>query len=48
MGQALITTLSEGLGEAFTPEVKESYTTFYGLVTKRMKEGLGEAYANRE
>ena len=40
VGKALILTLEAGLGEKFTPEVKEAYATFYGIVTKNMKEGL--------
>ncbi len=45
VGQALIATLQGGLGELFTSEVKEAYITFYGIVTKNMKDGLNEAYA---
>lgn len=45
MGQALIGTLADGLGEAFTKEVKEAYLAFYGIVTKNMKDGLNEANA---
>lgn len=48
VGQALLATLEGGLGEEFTPEVKEAYVTFYGIVTKTMKEGLNEAYALSE
>lgn len=48
MGQSLITTLQQGLGEAFTAEVKEAYVSFYGMVTKSMKDGLNEGYAASE
>ena len=43
VGQGLIETLEEGLGSEFTPEVKEAYLAFYGIVTNNMKEGLSEA-----
>jgi hemoglobin-like flavoprotein len=45
VGQALIEILQGGLGEDFTKEVKEAYVTFYGMITKSMKEGLNEAYS---
>ena len=49
VGQALIETLQGGLGEElFTKEVKEAYITFYGMITKNMKEGLNEAYELNE
>lgn len=48
VGQALIGTLQDGLGEEFTKEVKEAYLTFYGMVTKNMKDGLNEAYLEQE
>lgn len=43
VGQALIETLAEGLGDVFTKEVKEAYVAFYGVITKNMKDGLNEA-----
>ena len=43
MGQALIKTLEEGLGEKFTFEVREAWTAFYTMVADKMKEGLHEA-----
>ena len=45
VGQALIETLEKGLGDKFTPEVKEAYIEFYKMVADNMKEGLHEAYA---
>lgn len=45
MGQALIDTLEKGLGDKFTPEVKEAYIVFYTIVADNMKEGLHEGYA---
>lgn len=45
VGQALIDTLEKGLGDKFTPEVKEAYIVFYTMVADNMKEGLHEAYA---
>lgn len=32
VGAALLWTLEQGLGEAFTPEVKEAWTTVYGIL----------------
>ncbi len=43
VGQALLWTLGQGLGEEFSPEVKEAWTAFYGIVATKMKEGLHEA-----
>lgn len=45
VGQALIDTLQKGLGDKFTPEVKEAYIVFYTMVADKMKEGLHEGYA---
>ncbi|KAJ1641372.1 globin-like protein [Pavlovales sp. CCMP2436] len=36
IGQALLTTLGLGLGDQFTPEVKEAYTVVYVLVAATM------------
>ena len=43
VGQALIGTLEAGLGAEFTPDVKEAWTTFYQVISNKMKEGLNEA-----
>ncbi len=37
-GAALLWTLEQGLGEAFTPEVKEAWTEAYGLLSSVMKQ----------
>lgn len=42
VGECLLWTLGQGLGKEFTSEVKEAWTTMYGLVSKEMKEGLEE------
>ncbi|MDR7269274.1 hemoglobin-like flavoprotein [Pelomonas saccharophila] len=39
VGAALLDTLSAGLGQDFTPEVREAWTTMYGHVAKTMQEG---------
>lgn len=39
VGQALLWTLDYGLGEAFTPEVRDAWTSVYGLLAKTMKMG---------
>jgi hemoglobin-like flavoprotein len=37
VGAALLWTLEQGLGPAFTPEVKSAWTTVYGLLASTMK-----------
>jgi hemoglobin-like flavoprotein len=37
VGQALIKTLSQGLGEAFTPEVADAWAAMYGIVSREMQ-----------
>ena len=37
VGAALLWTLEQGLGEAFTPEVKEAWTTIYSILATTMK-----------
>ena len=39
----MISTLDAGLGAEFTPDVKEAWTTFYQVISNKMKEGLNEA-----
>ena len=36
VGAALLSTLESGLGDAFTPEVKEAWTTVYGVLSATM------------
>jgi len=42
VGGALLWTLEKGLGEAFTPEVKEAWTIVYGVLAKVMKDAANE------
>jgi hemoglobin-like flavoprotein len=43
VGGALLWTLEQGLGEAFTPEVREAWTAAYGLLSDVMQQGASEA-----
>lgn len=43
VGAALLWTLGQGLGDAFTKEVEEAWTEVYGVLAGTMKEGLGSA-----
>ncbi len=46
VGAALLDTLSAGLGQSFTPEVREAWTAMYGHVAQTMQQGAnGEAIA---
>ncbi|CAG1018173.1 Bacterial hemoglobin [Burkholderiaceae bacterium] len=45
VGAALLKTLSLGLGAAFTPEVAQAWTAFYGLVSRCMLEGVEQRLA---
>lgn len=45
VGAALLWTLEQGLGEAWTPETAEAWTTVYGVVASTMKEGMSEGDA---
>jgi hemoglobin-like flavoprotein len=45
VGKALIWTLEQGLGIDFTPEVKEAWTTVYGLLADTMKNATLRAAA---
>lgn len=38
VGGALLLTLEQGLGDAFTPEVREAWTAMYGVVSRTMIE----------
>jgi len=46
VGKALIWTLEQGLGADFTPEVKEAWTTVYGLLAETMKNATAPAEAS--
>jgi hemoglobin-like flavoprotein len=43
VGSALLWTLNAGLGEKFTPEVREAWTAAYGLLADVMQFGALEA-----
>lgn len=43
VGAALLKTLETGLGEAFTPSVREAWTEAYGLVASTMKDAASTA-----
>ena len=43
VGEALIDTLAEGLGSAFTPEVRAAWVAFYDLVARSMQAGAARA-----
>jgi hemoglobin-like flavoprotein len=45
VGSALLWTLEKGLGDAFTPETKQAWTTVYGLLATTMKTAAREALA---
>jgi hemoglobin-like flavoprotein len=38
VGEALLWTLEQGLGSAFTPEAREAWTTLYGAVAQIMRK----------
>ena len=42
VGGALLLTLQQGLGEAFTPEVKAAWAEVYGLIAKVMTEAAAQ------
>ena len=43
VGAALLWTLEKGLGNAFTPEVKDAWATVYGLLAGTMKNAAKES-----
>ena len=45
VGEALLWTLEKGLGSAFTPEVKDAWTTVYGVLASTMKAGATQQLA---
>ena len=47
VGAALLWTLNEGLGPAFTAEVREAWTAAYALIAGTMKEGALEQSGER-
>jgi hemoglobin-like flavoprotein len=42
VGAALLWTLERGLGEAFTPQVRDAWATAYGLLSDVMQQGAME------
>jgi hemoglobin-like flavoprotein len=45
VGAALLWTLEQGLGEAFTPDVKSAWTTVYGVLATTMKDAAAKVPA---
>ncbi len=45
VGEALLWTLEQGLGEVFTPEVKEAWTQTYELLAGAMKDAAAQVAA---
>ncbi|UCE75831.1 MAG: hemin receptor [Gammaproteobacteria bacterium] len=45
VGAALLWTLQQGLGEGFTADVKEAWTSVYGVLAGTMKSAAAEAAA---
>ncbi|MEW6158472.1 MAG: globin family protein [Verrucomicrobiota bacterium] len=43
VGSALLWTLEQGLGAAFTPEVKEAWATVYGALADTMKKAASQS-----
>jgi hemoglobin-like flavoprotein len=43
VGAALLWTLEQGLGTAFTPDVKSAWATVYGLLADTMKKAAAQA-----
>lgn len=41
VGAALLWTLEQGLGERFTPAVREAWAAVYGLLAQAMQDGAG-------
>src|SRR5690242_6272748 len=39
VGACLLWTLEKGLGEAFTPEVRDAWATVYGVIAEAMQRG---------
>jgi hemoglobin-like flavoprotein len=45
VGEALLWTLEKGLGPDFTPDVREAWTTVYGVLASTMRAGAEERLA---
>jgi nitric oxide dioxygenase len=48
VGEALLWTLEQGLGEAFTPEVHDAWAAAFGIIARAMLTGMEQAAAQRE
>lgn len=48
VGNALLKTLSQGLGEAFTPEVERAWAEVYGVVAHTMCEAQSRVHTEAE
>lgn len=48
VGAALLWTLEQGLGEAFTPEVREAWEATFGVIARTMLIGMEQASAQLE
>jgi hemoglobin-like flavoprotein len=46
VAMALLWTLEQGLGPAFTPDVKEAWATVYGVLAATMKQAAGAAVSS--
>ncbi len=46
VGAALIWTLEQGLGEAFSEEARAAWTAVYGLVSTTMRQAAGETVSS--
>ena len=42
VGAALLLTLEQGLGSAFTPKARAAWTELYGVISRTMMEGARE------
>jgi hemoglobin-like flavoprotein len=47
VGAALLKTLAQGLGDAYTPPVHEAWAEVYGLIKRVMVEAAGDAALTR-
>ena len=45
VGAALLATLAEGLGEAFTPDIRDAWASAYGMLARVMIEAAAEPAA---
>ena len=48
VGEALLWTLEQGLGESFTPEVHDAWAAAFGVIARAMLAGMEQAAAKLE